>query len=96
MKQLKNYWVCVSNTGVPYTPSISYTRRQSIKAFLQDGHMTWEDIKNAGIWRCLRVNITFEEVTPKPTIKTNPSISPEIADKAEAAVRRVMEKRKIE
>ncbi len=58
-------------SGVIWTNSIRYTRKDSIKAFVTEGESyqmtesqlkkSWKECRRYGV-RCAKVNITFEEV----------------------------------
>jgi hypothetical protein len=60
-KVLKNYWVCYGQNLYPNYTTISFTRKDSIKSFLRIAGEDWDWWKKKG-YRCIKVNITFEEV----------------------------------
>lgn len=77
LSQLKKYWIVVfSNGNVAYW-SIASTKRQCIEnylagiSFVGDSASYWRQAQRRGA-QCLRVNITFQPVTPAQK-KLNPS-----------------------
>jgi len=64
----KNMWMCVStlvskNGIFPAYESISYTRSESIKAFLENTTKNWRWWKRKG-WQCIKVDVSYKEVKP--------------------------------
>lgn len=60
MKQLKNMWVCLMD-GTPKPYTISYSKKSAIQTAISNTQYSWIDFKKFG-WRCIKVNISFEEV----------------------------------
>jgi hypothetical protein len=67
IQELKQMWVCVgirfSKGPYPSPESLSYTRANAIKKFVQGSAWDWKKYYRKG-WRCIRVNVSFDEVPP--------------------------------
>lgn len=72
LSTLKKYWIVVFANGNVAHWSIAATKRQSIQNYLDGtGFYAGETSRRLGT-KCLRVNITFQPVTPAQK-KLNPS-----------------------
>jgi hypothetical protein len=60
IKEMKNYWVVVSDKGNVMYWTITGTKSESIKAFLQDLSESWLVYQRKYGYRCIKVNINFE------------------------------------
>lgn len=61
-------WICIQDMGNGrhwfYEPSLSYTRKESIRLLCGGTKITWRQSKVKHGWRCQKVKVTLTELTP--------------------------------
>lgn len=59
-------WCCIQDAGNGnqwfFEPSISYTRKESIRLLLEGNGLTWEESKSKYDWRCSKIILTLLEL----------------------------------
>lgn len=61
IRKLTNYWVVVKGDNKPFAYTCHRDETQSIDEALRFTSYTWRELEAQG-YRCINVNITFEEV----------------------------------
>ena len=64
IKPLKSYWIVISREGRPFYWSISTSKSDCIKNFLESSTETWKSANKYG-WKAAKVNINFEPINAK-------------------------------
>lgn len=58
-------WCCIQDVGNGrhwfFEPSISYTRKESIRLLTDGGALTWRQLKAKYGWRCSKIFLTLLE-----------------------------------
>lgn len=68
IQPIKTAWMCIGTWPEQFYPdinSIAFTRRASIKKFVDASTEEWNYWKKGG-WTCVKVSIDFTILTPKP------------------------------
>lgn len=60
IRPLKKYWVCVHESGVVIHDTVARLKWISKEAF--GGQEVFKKYSKKGFYRCIKVNITFEEI----------------------------------
>lgn len=66
LEVIKNYWICVHNSGMVALESLVYSKPQAIKNKLatwskESKFSNWRYWKRKG-WNCIKVNVNFSQV----------------------------------
>jgi|GEM_PF-2518262 len=70
IKNLRGYYVIAYRNGDIRKNTLKPSKNESIKEFMEGGTVyTWSDYKELG-WRCVKVDVTFNEYENKRNLKT--------------------------
>lgn len=70
IKNLKGYYVVVGSKGDIRIETLSLSKSDSIRIFMDGSKaFTWSDCKEFG-WRCVKVDVNFKEYENKMNLKT--------------------------